>query len=57
MEIAKEVDYAPHYLESKRLMHELYLLLNKREMKEAHEMSLRLLTEVKLMTHAIKEQV
>jgi hypothetical protein len=57
MEIAKELDFAPHYLESKRLMHELYLLLNKREMAEAHELSLRLLTEVKLMTHAIKEQV
>ena len=57
MEIVKEVDYAPHYLEAKRLMHDLYLLLNNREMKEAHEVSLKLLTEVRLLNTAIKEQV
>lgn len=57
MEIVKKVDYAPHYLEAKRLLGELYILLNNREMKDAHETSLKLLTEVRLLNTAIKEQL
>ena len=57
MEIVKEVDYAPHYLESKRLLGELYILLNDREMKDAHEVSMKLLAEVRLLNTAIKERV
>lgn len=56
MEIAKEVDYAPHYLRSQKLLREIYEHLNEREFKEAEELCIQLNVETKLLLNAVKAQ-
>lgn len=54
MEIAKPVDYAPHYLRAKELLGETYRLLNEKRITEAEELSIQLIAETKLMYNAIR---
>jgi hypothetical protein len=54
MEIAEQVDYAPHYLRAKVLLGETYKLLNERRFIEAEELAFQLLAEVKLLNNAIR---
>lgn len=56
MEIARDLDYAPHYLRAKELLRSLYELLNDREMEKAEQISLQLLAEAKLLHNAVKVQ-
>lgn len=56
MEIAKDVDYAPHHLQSQRLLRKIYEHLNEREFKEAEELGVQLIVETKLLLNAIKAQ-
>jgi hypothetical protein len=53
MEIVKDVDYTPHYLRSKQLIRELYETLNDRDISKSKEISLHLLTEIRLLHNAI----
>jgi hypothetical protein len=54
MEIAKNMDYAPHYLRTKQLLRELHDALNDREVAKSKELSLQLLTEVKLLHNSVQ---
>ena len=56
MEIAKEVDYAPHYLRSQKLLREIYEHLNEREFKEAEELCIQLNVGTKLLLYAVRAQ-
>jgi len=56
MEIAKEVDYAPHYLRAKSLLHDIYEHLNNKDLDRAEELSFHLIVEVKLLSNAVKAQ-
>ncbi len=56
MEIAKEVDYAPHYLRAKSLLRDIYEHLNDRDLDRAEELSFHLIAEVKLLSNAVKAQ-
>lgn len=57
METVDLVDYAPHMLETKRILREMHELLIERKYGEAKELSLSLLTEVKLLTNAVNHHV
>lgn len=56
MEIAKEVDYAPHYLRSQHLLRDIYKHLNENEFTKAEELCLELVVETKLLLNAVKEK-
>lgn len=53
METVSLVDYAPHMLETKRLLHNMHELLIERKYEEAKELSFSLLVEVKLLSNAV----
>jgi hypothetical protein len=54
METVKLVDYAPHLLEVKRLTMELHRILIEADYEEATDVALKLTSESKLLTNAIK---
>lgn len=56
MEIAKDIDYTPHYLQVKCLLRDVYELLSERRFSEAEELSVKLLAETKLLHNAVKAQ-
>lgn len=56
MEIAKDIDYTPHYLQVKCLLRDVYELLSERRFSEAEELSVKLLAETKLLLNAVKAQ-
>lgn len=54
METVKLVDYAPHLLEVKRLTLDMHRLLIEANYEEATDLALKLTSETKLLTNAIK---
>lgn len=56
MEIANNIDYAPHYLRAKFLLRNIYELLNEHRIEEAEQLSIELLAEIKLLLNAVKAQ-
>lgn len=51
-----DVDYAPHYLESKRLLREIYETANEREIETAVALAEKLMVESRLLLQALKAQ-
>lgn len=54
MQVAEVIDYAPHIEKLKHLLREVNEKANERDKEGAEDAALRLLTEAKLLVHAVR---